>query len=329
MLFTETAISFPGLGIGEINPPTHFTVFGKDIYFYAVIIAFGMLLALFYAMKRAKQFGLTSDNIVDAFIYGVPCAIIFARLYYCIFYRDANGLNPYFQNPVTMLYIWEGGLAIYGGVIGAVLGLFIYCKIHKKKMLPILDLVCLGLLIGQMIGRWGNFMNREAFGSEVPETFFLRMGLTQFGVTKYYHPTFLYESVWNLIGFIILHFVSKKRKYDGQILLMYLAWYGLGRLWIEGLRMDSLYLGATGIRVSQLIAGASFIISVVIMAVIHFIVKPSPERMYVNDPNCDAARALAEKQEIEALENEASETSETETESSEEPTEETSENNID
>lgn len=310
---SDIAISFPGLGIGEINPSRCFNVFGKDIYWYGVIIAFGMLLALCYAMKRSKQFGLKSDTLVDCFLCGVPTAVIFARLYYCIFYKDPNGINPYFQNPISILYVWEGGLAIYGGVIGAVLAAFVYTRVTKKKLLPILDLVCLGLLLGQCIGRWGNFINREAYGAEVAETYFLRMGLTTGSSTVFVHPTFLYESLWNLIGFIVLHFVSKKRKYDGQILLLYLAWYGLGRCWIEGLRTDSLYLGTTGIRVSQLIAGLSFILAVIVMAVIGFIVRPVPERMLVNSPasevceteetedtdpdGCEAVEAAAEKAE--------------------------------
>lgn len=283
-MILEVAISFPGLGIGEINPSRSFSVFGRDIYWYAVIIACGMLLALFYAMKRSRQFGFDSDTLIDCFLYGVPTAIVFARLFYVIFFRNELGVNPYFQEPIKMLYIWEGGLAIYGGVFGAVLAAFIYTRITKKKLLPILDLVCIGFLIGQCIGRWGNFMNREAYGADVSETFFLRMGLTDVSGTKYVHPTFLYESLWNLLGFILLHFASKKRKYDGQILLMYLGWYGLGRLWIEGLRSDSLYIGSTGIRVSQLIAGLSFITAVTVMAYIHFIQKPSAERMLVNAP---------------------------------------------
>lgn len=291
---TDIAISFPGLGIGEINPSRCFTVFGKDIYWYGVIIACGMLLALLYAMKRSKQFGLKSDTLVDCFLCGVPTAIVFARLYYCIFYKDANGVNPYFEEPVRMLYIWEGGLAIYGGVIGAVLAAFIYTRVTKKKLLPILDLVCLGLLLGQCIGRWGNFFNREAYGAAVSETYFLRMGLTSGSSTVFVHPTFLYESLWNLIGFVILHFVSKKRKYDGQILLLYLAWYGLGRCIIEGLRTDSLYLGSTGIRVSQLIAGISFIVAVIVMAVIRFIVRPAKERMLVNSPASEVREAEEE-----------------------------------
>lgn len=279
-MFFDTSISFPGLGIGEIDPPRCITIFGKDIYFYGIIICIGMLLALLYAMKRCSQFGFSSDTLIDAFLWGAPLGIAGARLFYVLFYTDpATGTNPYFQEPIKMLYIWEGGLAIYGGVIGAIVGVFIYTRLKKKKMLPIIDLVCIGFLIGQALGRWGNFFNREAYGSMVSETYFLRMGIQGVG---FVHPTFLYESVWNLAGFMLLHFVSKKRKYDGQIMLMYLAWYGLGRCFVEGLRSDSLYIGASGIRVSQLIAGLSFIVAITLLAYFHFRAKPAPERMLVN-----------------------------------------------
>ncbi len=289
----DIPISFPGLGIGEIDPPRCFSVFGKDIYFYGIIICVGMLLALFYAMKRCRQFGFSQDTLIDAFLWGAPCGIVGARLFYVLFYIDpVTGVNPYFQEPLKMLYVWEGGLAIYGGVIGAILGVFIYTRIKKKKMLPIIDLVCIGFLLGQAIGRWGNFFNREAYGAAVSETYFLRMGLTAGMSTVYVHPTFLYESVWNLLGFVLLHFASKKRKYDGQITLLYLAWYGLGRCVIEGLRSDSLYIGSTGIRVSQLIAGVSFIVGVILLAYFKFRAKPDPARMLVNSSTSEAADEL-------------------------------------
>jgi phosphatidylglycerol:prolipoprotein diacylglycerol transferase len=161
------------------------------------------------------------------------------------------------------LYIWNGGIAIYGGVIGAIVGTAVLCRVKKLRLTPVLDLVLLGFLIGQFIGRWGNFMNREAFGA--PTESFFRMGLynaTQ-DVTHYYHPTFLYESAWNVCGFVLLHFLSKKRRYDGQIALGYAAWYGLGRSMIEGLRMDSLYWGP--FRVSQWLAGISCITAVAVL----------------------------------------------------------------
>ena len=191
-------------------------------------------------------------------LWVTPFAILCARAYYCIF-----SWADYADNPISVLYIWNGGLAIYGGVLGAAIGVIVFCKIKKIKIGTILDMVALGFLIGQSIGRWGNFFNREAFGAAT-ESFF-RMGLfnTVTGSWEYYHPTFLYESVWNAVGFVLLHFLSKKRQYDGQIALGYVAWYGLGRAMIEGLRVDSLYLGP--IRVSQLLAGVSCAAAVAVL----------------------------------------------------------------
>ena len=253
-------ISFPAFGI-EVNPARSFEIFGIDIYFYGVIIVCGLILAAIYGLKRSKEFGLSQDNILDGVLCIVPFAIVCARAYYCIFSWDM-----FASNPMSIFNIREGGLAIYGGVIGAIIGIIVFCKVKKLSIGAVLDLTMLGFLIGQSIGRWGNFINREAFGAET--TNFLRMGL--FNETTqtwtYYHPTFLYESIWNAIGFVILHFFSKKRRYDGQVALGYAVWYGLGRMWIEGLRMDSLYWGP--FRVSQILAGASFIIATVVLIVL-------------------------------------------------------------
>ena len=269
-------ISFPNLGI-ELNPSRiAFTLFGKDVYWYGVIIAAGFVLAVLYAMKRAKTVGLTDDNILDMLFAAVPAAIICARLYYCIFYWDI-----YKDNPITVLYIWEGGLAIYGGVIGAVIAVTIFCKIKKLPLGPMLDVGGLGLLIGQTIGRWGNFMNREAHGSVTD--CFLKMGIANSaGEVTYYHPTFLYESMWNLVGFVALHFYLKRRKFDGEVFAWYVAWYGIGRAWIEGLRTDSLYLFHTGIRVSQLLAAASCLAAIAFIIYIYVSSKPQKEDLYVN-----------------------------------------------
>lgn len=263
MNYRDAAISFPFLGEDfVINPPTHITVFGRNIYWYGIIIGLGFLLAVIYALKRSKQFGLTQDNILDMLICAVPSAIIGARLYYVIFNPDDYFGAGKWGNIVK---IWEGGLAIYGGIIFAVAATIIVCKVRKIPLLPMLDIGGLGLLIGQAVGRWGNFMNREAFGC-VTEVF-CRMGLTLPGQeTIYVHPTFLYESLWNAVGFILLHLVSKKwRKFDGQIFIMYIGWYGLGRFFIEGLRTDSLYLIGTDIRVSQLLAIICFGAAVILL----------------------------------------------------------------
>ncbi len=269
-------ITFPGLGI-SLNPSrVAFSLFGKEIYWYGIIIALGFILAVIYAMIRVKEFGLTQDNILDMLFVTVPTSVICARLYYCIFEWER-----YKNAPISILYIWEGGLAIYGAVIGAVVSAVLFCKVKKVPLAPMLDIGGLGLLIGQMIGRWGNFINREAHGS-VTEAF-LKMGLTDStGTVTYYHPTFLYESLWNLTGFIVLHFLSKKRRFDGQIFAGYVAWYGLGRAWIEGLRTDSLYLFKTGIRVSQLLAAVSFILAAAWIVYVLVVKKPQPSQLYVN-----------------------------------------------
>ena len=189
-----------------------------------------------------------------------------------------------------MLYIWNGGLAIYGGVLGAVAGVAVFCRIKKIKLPALLDLVCLGFLIGQCLGRWGNFFNREAFGAETD--CFIRMGLynTFTGKVEYHHPTFLYESLWNLVGFIGLHLLSKRRKYDGQIALGYAAWYGLGRAFIEGLRTDSLYLGS--LRISQVLAIVSCVAATALLILFHFR-TPAPENLFVNQ--VAAKRAAAQE----------------------------------
>ena len=256
---STASISFPFLGDWSICPPNSFTLFGHDFYWYGVIIACGFLLAVGYCLRRTGQFGLTQDDLLDCLLLGVPLGIVCARIYYVVFY---GGYDSFWD----MCKIWEGGLAIYGGVIGAVLAIFLVCRHKKISALAMLDLVSFGLLIGQCIGRWGNFMNREAYGAETEV--FCRMGLTLNGQTIYVHPTFLYESLWNLTGFVLLHILSKKskRRFDGQGFLQYLAWYGLGRSWIEGLRSDSLYLGGTGIRVSQLLAAVTCLGSLALLA---------------------------------------------------------------
>ena len=261
-MYKFTTISFPGLGI-QIDPPRSFAVGPLTIHFYGLIIACGLIAAVLYACRRSKQFGLKEDDILDGVLWVTPFAILCARAYYCAFSWDM-----YKDDLISVLYIWEGGLAIYGGVLGALVGVTVFCLVKKIPVGALLDVVSLGFLIGQSAGRWGNFFNREAFGA--PTESFLRMGLynSHTGQVEYYHPTFLYESVWNLCGFVLLHFLSKKRRYDGQIALGYAAWYGLGRAMIEGLRMDSLWWGP--FRVSQLLAAVSCVAAVTVLLVNHF-----------------------------------------------------------
>ncbi len=286
-----TTISFPSLGI-SLDPPRTFSLGPVTLHLYGLVIAVGLLLAVLYSLRRCKQFGLKQDDLLDGVLWVTPFAIICARAYYVAFTWKA-----YADNPISALYIWEGGIAIYGGVLGAVLGIAVLCKVKKLKFAAVMDLVLLGFLIGQSMGRWGNFFNREAFGA--PTDSFLRMGLfnSATGQWEYYHPTFLYESVWNLAGLVMLHFWSKKRRYDGQIALGYVAWYGLGRAWIEGLRMDSLYWG--DFRVSQVLAAASCLVATAVLIYQHF--RPhDPAQLYVNQIAAQQASAPAAPSEQDA-----------------------------
>ena len=275
-----TKISFPTFGI-EIDPPSSFPIGPLNVHLYGIVIAVGLLLAVVYALVRRKQFGLTEDDLIDGVLLIVPVAIIFARAYYCIFEWE-----QYKDNWTDVFYIWKGGLAIYGSVIGAALGIIAYCYFKRLKIGAVLDIVALGFLIGQAVGRWGNFFNREAYGAVTDS--FLRMGLfnpyTQ--TYTYYHPTFLYESLWNTAGFVLLHFLSKKRRYDGQIALGYVAWYGLGRALIEGLRMDSLYIGS--FRVSQLLAAISCLAALGVLIFMSFR-RHDPADLFVNVRAVEAA----------------------------------------
>lgn len=270
-------ISFPMLGDWSVNPPYSFTVFGFEIYFYGVIIAAAFILAALFCARKAAEFGLTSDDLFDLVIWLIPACIIGARLYYVLF-----KLGYFIANPSKIFSVRDGGLAIYGGIIAGVITGIIWSRRKKIPVFAVGDLAAFGLLIGQAVGRWGNFINREAFGAVTDV--FCRMGLTMPGQeTLYVHPTFLYESLWNLAGLIILCVLSKlgKRKYDGQFFWSYILWYGLGRAWIEGLRTDSLYIGSTDIRVSQLLAAVSALAALIVL-IVNAKKAHKPEDMFVN-----------------------------------------------
>ena len=273
-MYQYTNISFPSLGI-DIDPVREFSLGPLSIHMYGLVIVFGLVLAVIYCMRRADQFGLTEDHILDGVLWVTPFAFLCARAYYCAFRWDL-----YAANPISVLYIWQGGIAIYGGVLGAILGMLVFCKIKRISLGATLDLVLMGFLIGQAIGRWGNFFNREAFGAETDA--WLRMGLYSplTDTITYHHRTFLYESLWNALGFVVLHFLSKKRTFDGQIALGYALWYGLGRTFIEGLRTDSLYIPGTALRVSQVLAAMSCIAAAVVLA--YFVIKPPKKTMFVH-----------------------------------------------
>lgn len=295
-------ITFPMLGDGfSINPSKYFSVFGLDIHWYGVIIAAGFILAVIYMMKRSSRYGLSEDNLLDMLLWTVPIGIIGARIYYVIF-----NFSIYANNLSAIYKIREGGLAIYGGIIFGAITVFVFCRVKKIHVGAAIDLCSFGVLIGQAVGRWGNFINREAYGAETSA--FCRMGLTNSaGTTIYVHPTFLYESLWNIIGFLLLSSFVKRghRKFDGQIFLMYLVWYGIGRFWIESLRTDSLFLFSTGIRVSQLVALLSIVIGGVIL-IIRLAKKPDASKMFVNVKTAADGPAAAKENSADQRESEKS-----------------------
>lgn len=292
----EIEVEFPNLFGGfAINYYRGFTVFGVPIYWYGVIITVGVILAYLYAMHRTKEFGLNKDRVFDVVFAALIGGFLGARIYYCVFQTLDPNSGVSYDFITTFTGIRDGGLAIYGGIIGGFLVGFIACKIRKVKFLTMCDLASFGFLIGQTLGRWGNFVNQEAYGSVTdPDWLF---GMTGTIISQnvepgaLVHPCFLYESVWCLIGFIGLHFYSKKlRTYDGEIFLLYIAWYGLGRAFIEGLRTDSLMLG--DFRVSQLLAAVSFVAATALFIVFKILTEKKQIPLYVNTEAC---RELLEK----------------------------------
>ena len=292
-------IQFPKLGWTFRIDPTAFKIGSLEVQWYGLIITLGLILAFIYCFPKMKRFGLDSDRTIDAVLGGIIGGLVGARLYYVIFNWD-----QYKDDLKSIFNTREGGLAIYGGIIGALAVGLLICKIRKVKMLPMLDITCIGFLIGQGVGRWGNFVNQEAFGGKT-DSF---LGMTGGRIQEYIfensaslggsltaegsgimnlelypvHPCFLYESVWCLLGFVLLAFWSKRRKYDGQLLLMYMAWYGAERFFVEGLRSDSLYIGS--IRVSQALSALIFVVSVILQIVMFSRKRRDPERyvLYVN-----------------------------------------------
>lgn len=292
---TEMEVEFPNLfGGTAINYYRGFSLFGVNIYWYGVIIAVGVVLAYLYAMLRAtKDFGLVKDRVFDVVFAAIIGGFVCARIYFCVFKElECPGTYTF----VTVFTgIRDGGLAIYGGVIGAFLVGFVFCRIRKVNFFAMADLASLGFLIGQTIGRWGNFVNQEAYGEICDPNWIFGMNGSKIAMEveagALVHPCFLYESVWCLLGFLLLHFYSKKlRSFDGEILLMYVSWYGLGRFFIEGLRTDSLYAG--DLRISQIVAGASFAAGLILFIVFKIVTAKKEAPLYVNT---DASKELIEK----------------------------------
>ncbi|NLP34250.1 MAG: prolipoprotein diacylglyceryl transferase [Clostridiales bacterium] len=288
-----TNIHFPNLGIGFENVPSGIEIFGFYIAFYGIIIGSGMLLGWLIAEWMAKKTGQDQELYLDFAIIAIIISVIGARIYYVIF-----ALDEFKANPLSILNLRTGGLAIYGGIIGAILSAIIFTRIRKYPFWLLADTGCIGLVTGQMIGRWGNFFNREAFGKFTNGLFAMQLDLRDVAYeyraplhylqSKYegkpdalerileirdntilvegieyiqVHPTFLYESVWNFCLLIFLILYTKHKKFDGEVMLLYLAGYGLGRVWIEGLRTDQLFLWGSPIAVSQLLSGLIVIAS--------------------------------------------------------------------
>ncbi len=296
--FPEVELTFPNLFGGiTLSYYQGFELFGIKIYWYGVLITLGVVLAYLYAMHRAKDFGLNKDRMFDVVFVALIGGFLGARIYYCVFQTLDPNSGMSFDFITTFTTIRDGGLAIYGGIIGGFLCGFIACRVRKVNFRAMADLAAMGFLIGQCIGRWGNFINQEAFGAACSPDWIFGMTSTDiirrsgFDAGTLVHPCFLYESVWCLVGFIALHFYSKKlRTFDGEIALLYAAWYGLGRAWIEGLRTDSLMIGQ--FRVSQLVAAASFIVGTALVIVFKILAEKKQIPLYVNS---DACRELQEQ----------------------------------
>ena len=343
-----STISFPGLGIGEFQVNSEaFTLFGVSIAWYALIITMGMVAAVSYVIYTSKKIGITAEDVIDFALFVIPIGIIGARLYY-VFTKLED-----FATLADVINIRNGGLAIYGGIIAGAITVLAVCKFKKINFLAFADCVSPGVILAQAIGRWGNFMNGEAYGGQTD--IFCRMGLRNVNTffdfetseLVYVHPTFLYESLWNILGFVIINLYAKylKKKYDGELFLMVFGWYGLGRMFIEGLRTDSLYSSIFGIefRTSQVLAAVIFAVTLVLLIVFGFFKKPN-KPLYCkvvgdgaaekNDvaEKCNAAksetseRATAECDATPAAEVEEQETVETEASSVAEEITEESEN---
>lgn len=287
-------ISFPGLGIEPFHiNEVAFTVFGRPVAWYGILITCGMILAVLYALHIRKYEGISSDDIIDLAFVVIIFGVLGARLYYVIFKWDSyivTDASSFLQNIVgtlkNVIAVWEGGLAIYGGIIAGILTALVFARKRKIRFVKLLDILAPCVWIGQVIGRWGNFINMEAYGSET--TLPWRMGILysymdtgittgMWDIEKYVHPTFLYESLWNLTALILVFAFYKKKKFDGQFCSFYFIWYGFGRMLIEGLRTDSLMLG--NLRISQGVGFASLILGIVLT--VYFTKKSQKEKIKI------------------------------------------------
>ncbi len=309
MINTINTVTFPGLGLEFELDRVAFSVFGHPIYWYGIIIAVGFLLAVGYVMWRAPRYGADSDKIIDMLLFLVPLCIVGARVYYVIFNPsicfDADGKFSFYR----MIAFWDGGLAIYGAVLTGIAVILVYCRVWKQNFWDYADMGALGVMIGQAVGRWGNFVNVEAYGSITAVPWRMSSvtianwlwGQGQIADMDTYravadgtlgvHPTFFYESMWNLTGFAILALLARRRKFRGQTFAGYLIWYGLGRAVIEGLRTDSLYFFGTGIRTSQMVGILSVAVGIVMLIVRSRTGKIVPEAAVEAAPEGESAPA--------------------------------------
>ena len=273
-------INFPHLGIYLENVGKSISIFGFEIAFYGITIAAAMLAGLWIAMRTAKKTGQNPDMYFDMGMLAIFCALIGARAYYVVF-----AWENYKNNLLEIFNLRHGGLAIYGGVIGGAVAVYMFARMKKQKFLQLADTASVGLVLGQIIGRWGNFFNREAFGGYTDNLFAMQLpldavyswdvtpemmeNLRTAGGVQYIqvHPTFLYESLWNLMVLVLLAVYTKRKKFDGEVFCLYLLGYGLGRAWIEGLRTDQLWIPGTEIPVSQVLAVVLVVVSAAIITV--------------------------------------------------------------
>ena len=317
-MLEKTIVSFPGLGIGETElNKIAFTLFGKlEVRWYGLIITLGILFAVAYVIFRGKKSEhVISDDIIDIALLTVILGVIGARAYYVLTTLDQ------YKTFGEAIAIWNGGLGIYGGIIGGCLGIVIMCYFKKISWRKLFDMAAPGVMLAQSMGRWGNFFNGEAYGYAIGDTtrfFFFnkeliltsgegtifntfRMGLQNwYGEVVYYHPTFLYESVWNILGFVVANLIYKHKRFHGQIALFYFTWYGFGRMFIEGLRTDSLYVPGTIIRISQLVGFLCFVVCGGALLALTILTRKR-ERLLVLE---DAAYEAAKKVEAELAEGE-------------------------
>lgn len=282
-------VAFPGLGIEPFAiDPVAFTlpIFGGiSVRWYGLIITVGIILAFLYAAYRSKGEGVSFDDLLDIAIFTIIFAVIGARAYYVLTSLD------HYDSFYSVIAIWEGGIAIYGAILAGAATIWLVCRHKKISTLKMFDAAAPAVMIGQILGRWGNFFNGEAHGSVIAEgspLYFIRMGLYPHDISGVYgmafvHPTFLYESLWNLLGFLLIHLLYKKKKFDGQIVLMYATWYGFGRMWIEGLRTDSLMVGP--FRISQLVGLVCFVAGSILLTV--FLVRSRKQPLPSTAPSIE------------------------------------------